>query len=261
MQYLAFQTGTPLVEAMAGVYEFSECVTFVNGAGKTAKTPVGDVYIRLENGLVKRVTPAGSNIDIGMPEYNGTLTVTYPYNRNVTDLTIDTKTQPLTVKAVMKIHAFTQDGEEACLEITIPRLKFDGAINLSLTADGLSTMPMNGTALEYVTSCGEALYADVKFYPVAEDTSVAVTDIVASPNVYTLSLAGAKTAMANIIGIRPSPYSNVILDNSKVTFKSADQEKVTVTEAGLITALQQGDTQITVNYEGLQDIISVNVGA
>ena len=122
-------------------------------------------------------------------------------------------------------------------------------------------MPMNGTALEYVTSCGEALYADVKFYPVAEDTSVAVTDIVASPNVYTLSLAGAKTAMANIIGIRPSPYSNVILDNSKVTFKSANQEKVTVTEDGLITALQQGDTQITVNYEGLQDIISVNVGA
>ena len=57
------------------------------------------------------------------------------------------------------------------------------------------------------------------------------------------------------------PYSNVTLDNSKLTFKSSDEEKVSVTPAGVITGLQEGTANVTVSYEGLQDIITVTVGA
>ena len=73
-------------------------------------------------------------------------------------------------------------------------------------------------------------------------------------------MAGVKTATANIIGIRSVPYSNVSLDNSKLTFQSSDDETVSVTKEGLITGLKTGTATITVSYEGLQDIITVNVG-
>lgn len=261
MEYLAFQTGTPLVTGTSNVYQFSECVTFTNGVGTVAKTPVGDVYVRLPNGLVKAVVPAGKSVNTGLTTFSGETQVTYMYNKEVTQTTIDTKTQPLTVKAVMKIHAFTQDGIEKELQITIPRLKFNGSINLSLTADGMSSFDLGGTALEYTTSCGESLYADVKLVSLEDATNIAVEDIVASPNVLELSLAGAKTAIANIIGLRTSPYSNVRLDNTKVTFQSSKIDTVSVGEDGLITGLKQGDAQITVSYEGLQDIISVFVVA
>ena len=42
---------------------------------------------------------------------------------------------------------------------------------------------------------------------------------------------------------------------------TGDEEKVSVTPAGVITGLQEGTVNVTVSYEGLQDIITVTVGA
>lgn len=39
-----------------------------------------------------------------MAEFSGSLQVVYQYNAQVDQITIDTKTQPLTVKAVMRVH-------------------------------------------------------------------------------------------------------------------------------------------------------------
>ena len=105
---------------------------------------------------------------------------------------------------------------------------------------------------------------DVKYIAKSDEGVTPVEAIVASPNVLTLSLAGVNTATANIIGVRSLPYSNVTLDNTKVTFQSGDESKVKVDEKGVITA--QAETEgtpvaITVTYEGLQDVINVTVGA
>ena len=139
-------------------------------------------------------------------------------------------------------------------------MKFNGSITLNMTSDAVSTFSLAGTAQEYATDCGEAYYADVKYIADSEEAVTPVEDIVASPNVLTFSMAGVKTATANIIGIRSVPYSNVSLDNSKLTFQSSDDETVSVTKEGLITGLKTGTATITVSYEGLQDIITVNVG-
>lgn len=259
MEYLAFQTGTPIVSGLAGVYKFDECVSFTAGVGATAETPLGSVFVRMPNGMVKKIKPNAKNIDIGMPEFSGSLQVVYQYNKKVDQITIDTKTQPLTVKAVMRVHVLSQDGVEGFLEITIPRLKFDGSITLNMTSDAVSTFGLSGTAQEYTTDCGESYYADVKHIQTTEETVIPVEDIVASPNVLTLSLAGVKTATANIIGLRTQPYANVSLDNKKLTFQSAAEGTATVTNEGVITGIGQGETTITVSYEGLQDIISVKV--
>ena len=260
MEYLAFQTGIPMFSGPSSVYKFDECVSFTNGVGATAETPLGNVFVRMPNGVVKKIQPTGKSVDIGMPQFSGSLQVVYKYNEAVDQVTIDTKTQPFTVKAVMRVHVISQDGVEGFIEITIPRLKFDGSITLNMASDAVSTFGLSGTAQEYATDCGESYYADVKYIKNSEEGGTPVEDIVASPNALTFSLAGVKTATANIIGIRTLPYSNVTLDNAKVTFQSADQETASVTEEGLITGLKAGNTTITVSYEGFQDTINVNVG-
>lgn len=261
MEYLAFQTGTPLVTGLSDIYKFDDCVTFTNGVGTTSETPIGNVYVRMPNKAVKTITPTNKNIDIGMPEFSGSLQVAYRYNETVDQVTLDTKTQPLTVKAVMKIHTSTQDGENGSIQITIPRLKFDGGITLDMASDAVSTLQLNGTAQEYTTGCGESYYATIKYVKDTEETVIPVSDIVASPNVLTFSIAGVKEATANIIGLRNDPYTNVTIDNSKVTFESSDEETVSVTPAGLMTGLKEGSATVTASYEGLQDIISITVGA
>ena len=261
MEYLAFQTGTPIVSGMAGIYKFDECVSFTNGVGATAETPLGSVFVRMPNGVVTKFTPTNKNVDIGMSDFSGSLQVVYQYNETTDQITIDTKTQPLTVKAVMRVHVISQDGVEGYIEITIPRLKFNGSITLNMTSDAVSTFGIGGTAQEYATDCGEAYYADVKYIASEEEAVTPAEAVVASPNTLTLSLSGVKDATANVIGVRSTPYSNVTLDNSKLTFKSTEVGTAKVTDQGVITGVAEGSTTITVSYEGLQDIISVTVGA
>lgn len=262
MEYLAFQTGTQIQRALTGVYEFADCVSFTNGKGTTSKTPVGNVYVRMPNGTVKSITPTGKSIDIGVSDFNGQSQVIYMYNDTIEALTIDTKTQPLTVKAVLRIHTLTQDGIEGYLQITVPRLKFDGAITLNLSADAVSTFGFSGTAQEYADDCGNAYYAQVKRIFGDTEGEVAVESIVASPNVMNLTLGGNfASATANVIGVRSTPYANTTIENSKLTFESNDAQTATVTQDGVITGKKAGNTTVKVTYEGLQDLISVTVDA
>lgn len=262
MEYLAFQTGTSIQTALTGVYEFGDCVSFTGGRGETSKTPIGSVYVRMPNGTVKSVVPTGKSIDIGMANFNGQSQVIYMYNDNVQALTIDTKSQPLTVKAVLRIHTLTQDGVEGYLEITIPRLKFDGSVTLNLSSDAVSTFGFSGTAQEYADDCGNAYYAQVKRILTEAEGEIAVESIVASPNVMNLTLGGnLASATANVIGIRSTPYANTIIDNSKLTFESTDAQIASVTSEGVVTGKKAGNTTIKVTYEGLQDLISVTVVA
>lgn len=265
MEYLAFQTGTQIANGLSSVYEFGDCISFTNGVGTTEKEPVGTVYVRMPNGNVQGFTPTGNSVNIGMGTFSGELQAVYKYNHeNVTQLTIDTQSQPLVVKAVMRVHALNQDGREGYLELTIPRLKFNGNITLTLTADAVSTFGIGGTAQEVTDNCGESYYVDVKYISLDDTENIPVQAIVASPNTYKFSLAGTHTATANIIGVRNLPYSNVTLANADVTFNSADNGKVSVTEDGLITGVAETDgspVAITVTYEGLQDTINVTVGA
>ncbi len=260
MEYLAFQTGTPIISGLSGVYKFDECVSFTNGVGETADTPLGNVYVRMPNGAVKSIVPTSKSVDIGMAEFSGSLQVVYQYNAQVDQITIDTKTQPLTVKAVMRVHVLSQDGIEGYIQIIIPRLKFNGSISLTLTSDAVSTFGIGGTAQEYATDCGESYYADAKYINTEDAAVIPVESVVASPNVMTFSMAGVKEATANVIGVRSTPYSNVQLDNKDLTFESTDQETAKVDNTGKITGVKKGNTTIKVTYQGLQDLISVNIG-
>ena len=256
MEYLAFQTGTPIVSGLSGVYKFDECVSFKNGVGSTAETPLGKVWVRMPNGAVTGFEPTEKQVDIGMSTFNGQLQVVYQFNKKVNQITIDTKTQPLTVKVVLRIHTLTQDGEEGYLEVTVPRLKFDGSIELSLTSDGVSTFGLSGNALEVADDCGSAYYAEAKFYSeTTEETPVYA--IAAVPNELAIQPNGKETIQ--LMGLRNAPYSNVVLDNTKVTFVSASDAAATVDGNGVVTKVGNDPTTITATYQGLSEVINIKV--
>lgn len=258
LEYLAFQTGTSIVSGLSGVYKFDECVSFKNGIGSVASTPLGKVWVRMPNGAVTGFTPTGKQVDIGMSEFSGQLQVVYQFNKNVNQLTIDTKSQPITVKAVLRIHTLTQDGEEGYLEVTVPRLKFDGSIELSLTSDGVSTFGLSGSALEVADDCGDAYYADAKFYSeTTEETPVYA--IAAVPN--TMSIAAGSTGTIQLMGLRNEPYANVVLDNTLVTFQTSSETNATVDKNGVVTKVGDDPATITATYQGLSETIAVKIPA
>ncbi len=254
LEYLAFQTGTSIVSGLSGVYKFDECVSFTNGVGSVASTPLGKVWVRMPNGAVTGFTPTGKQVDIGMSEFSGQLQVVYQFDKKVNQLTIDTKSQPITVKAVLRIHTLTQDGEEGYLEVTVPRLKFDGSIELSLTSDGVSTFGLSGSALEVVDDCGDAYYADAKFYSeTTEETPVYA--IAAVPN--EITIAAGSTGTIQLMGLRNEPYANVVLDNTLVTFQTSNESNATVDKNGVVTKVGNEPATITATYQGLSETISV----
>ena len=254
LEYLAFQTGTEISNGLDNVYKFDECVSFTNGVGSVTDTPIGKVWVRMPNGIVTGFVPNAKSVDIGLASFNGQLQVAYKYNKQVEKVVIDTKSQPVTLKTVLRVHTLTQDGEKGYLEVVIPRLKLDGSMELNLTSDGISTFALQGTALEVADDCGEAYYADAKFYSEqVEETPVYA--IAAVPNTYKLA-DGAK-ATINLIGLRNDPYSNVTIDNTKVTFESASSTAATVDKNGVITKKGTTATTITATYQGLSETISV----
>jgi len=261
MEYLAFQTGTAITTGLKDVYKFDECVTFTNGVGTVTGTPVGNVFVKMPDGTTMTVTPSGSTVNTGVTTFNSTGGVTYKYNTTVQEVIIDTKTQPLVVKAVMKVHAFNQDVEVGNYEIVVPKLKFDGNINLDLASDTVSSIDLNGTALENTADCGNGYYAKVEFVPISETNLAPILGLFASPNKYTFSLAGVKTATAYILGYRGGVYSNSLIDNADITFVSAAPATATVNSAGLITGVAEGTTTITATYQGLTEVISITVTA
>lgn len=261
LEYLAFQTGTGIQTALSEVYKFDECVDFVAGVGTTASTPVGQVVVRKPDGTIVSITPTGSTVNTGDTAFTGKATVAYAYNKTVQSVLIDTKTQPLTVKAVLRVRAFDQSKQVGDYEIIIPKLKFDGSINLSLASDTISTFALGGTALQNIGDCGKTYYAEYKFIPVDDEELSAVTAIFATPNTYALSLTGTDTATATILGYRGGVYANETLVNTDITFVSDTPAIATVDANGLITAVSEGTAIITATYQGLQETINVTVGA
>ena len=102
--------------------------------------------------------------------------------------------------------------------------------------------------------CGDAYYADAKFY--SETTEdVPVYAIAAVPNNF--KLAAQATATIVLMGLRNDPYSNVEIDNTKVTFTPASEEAATVDQNGVITKVGAEATTITATYQGLTETITV----
>lgn len=260
MEYLAWQEGQQITTGLSDVLRFTDCVKFTNGVGTASETPVGNVWITKANGTVITVSPNGKTINTGDATLNGSLNCKYFYQGKSDQIVIDTKKQPLTIKAVVNVKVFSQEEEVGVLQITIPLLKLDGNVSFDLTADGAATFGLNGSALQYNSECGKSYYADVKLI-LNNETDAGIVGLAAIPNEYTLSLAEGNTATANIVGIRNASYANINLNNSEVTWATGDATKATVTDGVIKAVAVTGATPvvITATYAGYDEQILVTV--
>lgn len=245
MEYLAFQTGTPIHRAAKDVYEFNDCQTAESETLTLKYTPTDKVHVIYNDGSTDDLTATGNTITIPT-KYIGTQVIaSYYYGGTFETVTVDATTEPMTVTLVMNVRSRKQDGSKGTYQVTIPLFKFDGNFSLSFTSDGVSSMAISGSSLAYTQDCGKMKYCDFTYIPDSPDTYVP-SEIVAVPSKISLSV-GQKTT-PTIVGVRNMPYANVtIVDN--LSFATNHSEIADVaTPSGVITAVSPGNAIITVTY-------------
>lgn len=256
LAYIAAQVGSTIFEGLKEVFAVAECVTLTNGVGMTAKTPVGKVFVEKNDGSTVEVTPVGSTITVG--DADDTVKVTYQYNTNVKRITIDAESNPLVGELILSADKHNNlKGKVGEVQIDVPSFQLNGNFDISLEASGNATTKLEGDALavEGATCSDGSVYAYVTEIP-SEESSVAVSDIAATPAVMNLTVNEEKAI--SVIGIKGGLYSNVGIDVADCTISSDDSATATVTE-GVVRGIKAGTTYINVEYEGIKDIIKVTV--
>lgn len=264
MSYLAAQTGSEVFVGLSDVYKQGECVVLTAGIGTLSTVPVASttVVVELPNGLFVEVTPTSATIDLtsyGLT--TETVKATYKYNTTVKSVTIDADTTPLVGTLILNAEKYNNKvGKIADLQIEVPSYQMDGAFELSMTADGVASTKLNGTALAVDgTSCKDgSTYAYIKELPTVT-TVYPVAEIAATPATASIVVGGTKDI--SVVGIRGGLYSNVALSNADCTFTSATPAVATVSTGGVVTGVTAGTSVITVEYNGVTDTINVTVTA
>lgn len=258
--YLAIQSGSEIKNKLSKYFTDEKLEFDASGTATLTQTPVGSVYVELDAGNLT-VIPTGNTISV--PELKGQKAfVAYQYETTLEELTISADDFPSTYELFLTFDLYGQDKRKAYeVQIHVPSYSLDGATTLSLTHDGVSQFTMNGKALVD----DEGNYAYIKFNPVSA-SDIKVTGLATTPAKVQLDHTdNSDSEKLKIVGVRPSPYSNVLIDNTKATFLSDDPTIAQVSADGTVTlgtspTLATGDeTNITITYDGQIDVVQVQI--
>ena len=257
LAYIAANVGSTIFEGLKDVFAVAECVTLTKGVGTLKHVPVGDVFVEKADGSTSKVTPVGSTITIDNADDK--VTVTYQYNTNVKRITIDADSTPFVGKLVMTADKHNNlKGKIGEVQIEVPSFQLSGTFDISLESSGSTTTKMDGSALAVEgASCEDGtVYAYITEVPSVAST-ISVNDIAATPAV--IELKKTETANIKVIGIKGGLYSNVELDPSECKFESGTKATATVDAKGVVKAVAEGESIITVTYGNATDIVKVTV--
>lgn len=265
LEYIASQVGSQITEGITDAYKLAECIQITDGIGILPSVPIGDVAVELDSGLIITVTPENTSIDL--TKYgveNGTVKVTYQYNRIAKTITIDAETSPNVFRLVLDADRHNNKiGKVGSVQVVVPSYQPSGNFTISFTPDGVSSTNIDGKALAVegdTCADGSSVYAYIKEF---DETAKAmeVTEIAATPaNISLDSSDTSKTAIISVIGLKGSLYSPIQLENNDCEFVSDTPAVATVDADGIVTAVASGTAKITVKYNGFSDEIDVTVG-
>jgi len=261
--YISANLGSTIFTGLKDVFKVAECITLTSGVGTLSKTPVAGTkaYAEMTDGSIVEITPVGATVTTGTS--NDNIKVTYQYSTTVKRVTVDADSTPLLGRLVLTAQKHNNSiGKVGEIQIEVPSFQLSGNFDISMTAAGTSTTKMDGDALAVEgASCSDgAVYAYISEIDNVAG-AVSVIDIVATPSVITLSLAGVKTKTISVVGLKGGMYSNISIENTACTFVSTTPATATVSVAGLITGVAVGVVNVTVTYGTLQDVIQVTVTA
>lgn len=252
--YVAIQSGSEIKNKLSN-YFTDESVTFDNtGSATLSKTPIAGTKVYVENGKGSTtVTPTGTVLSVPSLA-DKTVNVAYQFETTVDEITISASDFPKAYELTLISDIFNADGTKAYeQQIEVPLFKLDGALTLSLQHDSVNEFTLNGKAL----ADSKGNYAYIKYLPV-EGANIGVTMIATTQA--EVSLSAGDTHTIEVLGIRPAPYGNVLLDNSTLTFSTDDPAIADVAPTGEITAVASGQVNITIeDASGNTDIVEVTV--
>lgn len=273
LQYLALNVGGEVV--VGGSSLVTETVTAENGSLTVQGTPVAFGTA----GTVGWYTPAGQE-DWAPLTFTGkvaTADVTsgssycVRYNADdsgIQEFVVPSAIIPSEVHLVMTYPLFaggtspeaistsSQVGE---LIVDIPRFQFAGNVELSLTSSGAATSNLSGSALaSYTTAnCNDmGTYGTVKQKIYGGNWYDNLTTIAVDGGNFSIAKGAKKTL--KVIGLFKNGTG--ILDNSKLTFTSAQSSTASVDNKGVVTGAAAGSTNITITVTGKTSIATM-VGA
>jgi len=256
--YLSLQNNAKILRELSDYYANEFVVLDATGKGSLEHEPVGSVNVENENGTYTQVIPAGK--DFSYPTLAGKeVQVAYVYKELMDGITISASAFPKSVKLVLNGDIMTNNGKEEEMQIVVPHFKPDGALELNMTHDGVSTSPLAGTSL--VDNKGN--YAYISFKKVALE-DVQVIDIAVSPQEIDLdSSVTGDSERLTVYGVRGGLYGVALMDNTQVTFTPDDPMVATVSADGVVTmtagATSGDSTIVRISNGTARDIVEVTI--
>lgn len=256
--YICLQNNTKVLRELADYYTNEFITLDSTGKGTLSQEPVGNIHVENENGTYTQIIPNGK--DFTYPTLaEQEVQVSYAYKEMMDNITLSADSFPKAVRMVLNGDIMTNNGKEEEMQIVVPKFKPDGAMELSMTHDGVSSSALAGTSL----ADNKGNYAYISFKAV-NDEDVPVIKIASSPSEIDLdSTVSGDSEQITVYGIRGGSYGVVLLDNKTLTFTSDEPTIATVDADGLVklgTAANAGDTTVIRITDGkAKDIVEVTV--
>lgn len=236
----------------SSVYVFEEKVILdASGDGTvTLETPIANTkaYVQIADKSIVTKTFSGSNFSMGMPFANQEVYVTYQYNENVDMITIDGTSFPKSYELVMEVKVWDKDGLKEKVQWIFPAFKPSGNFEIPLASDSSTTSTMTGKVLD-----DNDVYGYKKVIPV----SGAITYSAITADVGEIDLDSGEDYTLTVYALRGGIYAPATLDNADCDFESSEMGVATVSTTGLVKYVGDGTSYITIEYEGLTDVVKV----
>ncbi|KMY33090.1 hypothetical protein ACZ11_13560 [Lysinibacillus xylanilyticus] len=256
--YIALQNGTDINHQLAEYYTDEIILLDANGKGTLADTPIGKVHVEQLNGMFTQYAPTGKEISV--PTLAGKeVQVVYAVQEMMDTIEISADSFPKAVRMELNVDIRSNNGKTGEIIIEVPNFKPNGAVEISMTHEGVASSSLAGSAL----SDKKGNYAYIKLRNLSEE-KVQFTALAANPSRLVLdsSVAGDSQRIT-VLGIRGAGYGNVLLQNSDLTWTSKAPEIASVNADGVIalgtSAKANDQTIIEVSDGTFSETIAVDV--
>lgn len=236
--FLGLQVGSNVLNGSISALA-TDCVTLVGGAGEVVNTPIGDLQVFKADGSIVTVTPTGKNFTVaGGADTN--VNVVYRYSTSADRISVSTTKPPSVITLILMAEVRNSAGVLTdILQIEVPRLQLDGAYTLSLTAEGVSTETLKGSALATTgATCADGdTYAYVSWIPQSALAST-VAFIATTPTIINPSVAAGfpSTQQLTVYGIRGGILGNLNVTSTATYAKQVGgNAAISVSAGGLVT--------------------------
>ncbi len=220
MDILSLNAGTNVLNSSVTALK-TECITFsATGSATLADTPVGTKGVNVFLGdpaTIQNVTPVGSNITVsGGANLSGY--AVYEYTVKADQLTVEAVTPP----SIVDLTLTTQERDSVTkgvvnlVQIHIPSFQILGNYTLSMTADGVSNQPLEGTALvTKSTNCvTNDYYATITRIPYTGATPSVNNLYLSKDTSFSISKGLPKTIQLQALGLRGGLNGNIDVTTS-----------------------------------------------